>query len=140
MVSFENVKFDASGPIYYQIIKNFKQQCAAGDVKEGDEMPSRRALSAQLGINPNTIQKAYKILEEEGLIASRGGAKSIVTLNADQLEMIRGEIMRSEIAGAVSALKAGGTTKQEALKIFSKAWDEMSASEGPAEDREENSK
>ena len=125
MVSFDHLKFDTSGPIYMQIIQNFKQQCASGEVKAGDELPSRRALSAQLGINPNTIQKAYRLLEEEGLIASRGGAKSMVTLGEEQITAIREELMRSQIAGAAAALKAGGATKQEALAIFSRAWDEL---------------
>ena len=138
MVSFEHVKFDASGPLYMQIIKNFKQQCASGDVKQGDELPSRRALSAQLGVNPNTIQKAYRMLEEEGLIASRGGAKSMVTLDENQLEAIRGEILRSKITGAVSALQAGGVSKQQALEIFARAWDEMSETAGGAKDGEES--
>ena len=124
------MKFDASAPIYLQILKNFKQQCASGDVKDGDELPSRRALSAQLGVNPNTIQKAYKLLEEEGLIVSRGGAKSTVTLNAGQLAAVREELMSGEIKDAVNALRAGGATKQEALEIFGRVWDEVSETEG----------
>lgn len=108
-----------------QIIKYFKQQCAGGEVKFADEMPSRRTISALLGVNPNTIQKAYKVLEEEGLIASRGGAKSVVTLNKEQLKKIRSELLENEIAAAVNALHAGGASKEEALEIFGRLWDEL---------------
>ena len=124
MVSFENLKFDNTGPIYLQIIRYFKQLCASGEIKDGDEMPSRRTLSALLGVNPNTVQKAYKMLEDEGLITSRGGAKSIVTLSGKQLESIRKELLSGEITAAVKALKAGGASKEEALEIFARVWDD----------------
>lgn len=127
MVSFDNLKFDNTGPIYLQILKYFKQQCASGEVRQGDEMPSRRTLSALLGVNPNTIQKAYKMLEDEGLITSRGGAKSTVTLSEKQLEAIRKDLLSGEITAAVNALKAGGASKEEALEIIAKVWDEADA-------------
>lgn len=130
LVSFENLKFDNLSPIYMQIIKNFRQQCASGEVKDGDEMPSRRTLSALLGVNPNTVQKAYKMLEDDGLITSRGGAKSLVTLSERQLQSIRKELLQNEVAGAVNALKAGGATKKEAVEIFERVWDETET--GPA--------
>ena len=130
LVSFENLKFDNLSPIYMQIIKNFRQQCASGEVKDGDEMPSRRTLSALLGVNPNTVQKAYKMLEDDGLITSRGGAKSLVTLSERQLQGIRKELLQNEVAGAVNALKAGGATKKEAVEIFERVWDETET--GPA--------
>ena len=88
-------------------------------------MPSRRMLSAFLGVNPNTIQKAYKMLEDEKLIVSREGAKSIVTLSSCQLEEIRRQLLETELAAAVNALRAGGVSKKEALGIFAKMWDEI---------------
>ena len=88
-------------------------------------MPSRRMLSAFLGVNPNTIQKAYKMLEDEKLIVSREGAKSIVTLNNTQLEEIRRQLLETELAAAVNALRAGGVSKKEALGIFAEMWDEI---------------
>ena len=88
-------------------------------------MPSRRMLSAFLGVNPNTIQKAYKMLEDEKLIVSREGAKSIVTLSSCQLEEIRRQLLETELAVAVNALRAGGVSKKEALGIFAEMWDEI---------------
>ena len=92
-------------------------------------MPSRRMLSAFLGVNPNTIQKAYKMLEDEKLIVSREGAKSIVTLSSCQLEEIRRQLLETELAAAVNALRAGGVSRKEALGIFAKMWDEIDNSE-----------
>ena len=76
MVTFEKFVLEDTGPIYLQIIRYIKQGIAAGAIGDQEEIPSRRALSALLGVNPNTIQKAYHLLEEEGVITSRSGAKS----------------------------------------------------------------
>ena len=76
-------------PIYQQIIRYVKQGIAAGTIRDGEELPSRRALSALLTVNPNTIQKAYRLLEEEGLVQSHAGAKSYVRATEQQRQALR---------------------------------------------------
>ena len=76
MISFEGFVLEDSGPVYLQIMRYIRQGIAAGAIGDREEVPSRRALSALLGVNPNTIQKAYHMLEEEGILRSRSGAKS----------------------------------------------------------------
>ena len=58
---------DAS-PIYEQIKNGLKRLIVTGALKEGDKLPSVRSLATELAINPNTIQKAYNELENEGYI------------------------------------------------------------------------
>ena len=65
-------------PIYIQIMDNIRGQIAAGILQPGDKLPSVRELAAQLSINPNTIQRAYRELEMEGWIASVPGKGSFV--------------------------------------------------------------
>ena len=55
-------------PIYAQITDEVRQQIAAGVLVQGDKLPSVRELAVELSINPNTIQRAYMTLEQEGLI------------------------------------------------------------------------
>ena len=76
MVSFGTFVRTGDAPIYTQIVQFIRRGLAAGTILSGDELPSRRVLSALLGVNPNTIQKAYRILEDGGLIQSHSGAKS----------------------------------------------------------------
>lgn len=76
MVSFDGLRLGDGGPIYQQIVRYLQRGLAAGTICAGDELPSRRVLSARLGVNPNTVQKAYRLLEEAGLIASHAGAKA----------------------------------------------------------------
>ena len=70
MISFDDFLLLPGTPIYWQIILYLKRGIAAGTVANGDELPSRRTLSALLGVNPNTVQKAYRLLEEEGYHAA----------------------------------------------------------------------
>jgi len=124
MVSFEELILGTGSPIYLQIIRYLKQQMAAGVVCDGDEMPSRRVLSARLGVNPNTIQKAYRMLEEEGLICSHTGAKSYVSLNETHMAEVRRQLLQAEAQNLVDAMKQMGVTRQEALLLVAQLWEE----------------
>ena len=63
-------------PIYTQIVDNFKSQICAGILQSGEKLPSVRELAGQLAINPNTIQRAYETLEQEGYVYSVPGKGS----------------------------------------------------------------
>ncbi len=123
MVSFEQLVFDESSPIYMQIIRFVKQKIAAGVIQDKEEMPSRRVFSALLGVNPNTIQKAYRILEEEGILCSHSGVKSYIDLNAEKRERIYQELLESDTLVWIKAMKRMGVTKQEAARLFERVWE-----------------
>ena len=93
LISFDGFSLTDGSPIYSQIIRFIKTGIVAGTIADGDEFPSRRALSALLGVNPNTIQKACRLLEEEGLLQSRMGAKSVIAVTTAQAEAIRVELL-----------------------------------------------
>ena len=123
MISFENFIMQDGSPIYLQILLYIKRGIIAGIISDGDELPSRRVLSALLGVNPNTVQKAYKMLEEEGLIQSRTGAKSCVVVTVTKLREIREELLEDDAKGAVNALKMMGVSKEEAHALIEKYWE-----------------
>lgn len=123
MISFDNLILDAGSPLYAQIVLHVKRGISAGGMESGDELPSRRVLSALLGVNPNTVQKAFRILEDEGLIESRSGAKSYLTLTAEKTERVRTELLQSDLTALVSAVKQSGIEKGEALALIEKLWD-----------------
>ena len=123
MINFENFAISGAGPIYMQIILFVKRGIAAGNVLDGDEMPSRRVLSALLGVNPNTVQKAYRMLEEEEIIESHSGAKSYVSLTPEKAANVRRDLLRADMGAFVEAMKQTGSTKDEALKLLSELWE-----------------
>ena len=123
MISFEKFVLTDKTPIYLQIIMYVKREIAAGNIMNNDEMPSRRVLSALLGVNPNTVQKAYKLLEDEGLIFSHSGAKSCVSVDEEKLISLKQDLIRGDAENIVSALKQMGMTKSEAIALIEKYWE-----------------
>ena len=123
MILFDKFIMDDSGPIYAQIIRYVKRGIVAGNIGDGDEMLSRRVLSSLLGVNPNTIQKAYRILEDEGIIQSHAGAKSYVVLDPEKVTKIRTELIATEVGAMIGAMKQSGVSKEEALELISRLWD-----------------
>lgn len=123
MISFEQFVMEDGSPIYTQIIRYIKRGIIAGTMKNQDEMPSRRVLSALLGVNPNTIQKAYRLLEEENIIESRSGAKSYVTVHDAQVAEIRAQLLEGDTQALIAAMKQMGISKEEALRLVEKVWD-----------------
>ena len=126
MVSFEAFRAVDGAPVYLQIINFIKRGAIAGTIRDGDELPSRRVLSALLGINPNTVQKAFHILEEEHLMESRTGAKSCMTLPPDTLDALRREVLSDELRAMARTLRQLGISKEEALRLIEQAWEEES--------------
>ena len=123
MITFEKFIMDDSGPIYAQIVRYVKRGIVAGNIVDGDEMPSRRVLSSLLGVNPNTIQKSYRILEEEGIIQSHAGAKSYVILDPEKVTAIRSELIESDVGAIIGAMKQSGVSKEEALELIDRLWE-----------------
>lgn len=129
MVSFDAFRPSGETPIYRQIILFIKRGVVSGAIADGDELPSRRMLSALLGVNPNTAQKAYRLLEDEGLIASTPGAKSLVTVTPTAIETVRQELTLHQAMEAIAAMKQMGMTRQDAVEAITSLWD-MESKEG----------
>ena len=123
MISFEHFLMEDGVPIYLQILLYIKRGIIAGTIQDGDELPSRRMLSALLSVNPNTVQKAYRMLEDEGLIQSHSGAKSYMILDDEKLERIREELLENDATTIVRAMKQMGLTKKEAISLIEKFWE-----------------
>ena len=122
MISFDSFLMEAGIPIYLQIILFIKRGMVAGQIRSGDELPSRRTLSALLGVNPNTIQKAYRMLEEEGLLSSHTGTKSFVVLDEATLARLRSELLKNDARTLIDAMKQMGLSKEEALALIENHW------------------
>ena len=73
------IDFASRVPIYEQLCTNIIKLASAGVFKSGDKLPPVRILASQLGINPNTVAKAYRELESQGYIFSTVGRGSFLT-------------------------------------------------------------
>lgn len=109
-------------PIYEQIIDQTQRLIASGILKEGDQLPSVRALSQELSVNPNTLQKAYSELERRGLCVSAPGNGRFVTADASRLV---GEGLKDrleEIRHISEELCAAGMPLEQVLKSVNAAY------------------
>ena len=123
MIAFEEFVMEAGVPIYQQILLHIKRGIVAETVEDGDELPSRRVLSALLGVNPNTVQKAYRLLEEEGLILSHSGAKSYVRLEGETVSRVRRELLEADARAVITAMKQMGLSREEAKTLIDDYWE-----------------
>lgn len=124
MIEFESYKQDKESPIYLQLVNHIKSCIASGNAKDGEELPSRRWLSARLGINPNTVQKAFAVLELEGLIVSKGGSGSVFTISDETVKRLREELFKRELGKTVASMKAAGISLEDAVNILKEHWEE----------------
>lgn len=72
-------------PIYEQVRDGLRHLMVTGAIEEGEKLPSVRALASSLSINPNTIQKAYDALEQEGYLRAEAGRGCFALVHGDQM-------------------------------------------------------
>lgn len=106
-------------PVYRQLMDQIKFHIASGMLKSGDELPSTRTLSSELGVNPMTISKAYSFLEKEEVVERRPGRPLVVkAVGSDQMENRKLDRFRESLAAVVTMARQLGIDPEEAVKIF----------------------
>jgi GntR family transcriptional regulator len=106
-------------PVYRQLMDQVKLHIASGVLQPGDELPSTRALSAELGVNPMTISKAYGYLEREDVVERRPGRPLVVkSFGPDQLQDRRLDQLRESLAPSARMVRQLGIDWERALHVF----------------------
>ena len=107
-------------PVYLQVVRYFKEQIATGELTAGQEIPSRRELASLLKINPNTAQKAYKEMEEHGLIYTERNFPSRITTDKKVLNGVREELIQEAVDAFILAIKPIQVPIDELVDIVKK--------------------
>jgi GntR family transcriptional regulator len=106
-------------PIYEQISKQIRSQIIAGDMKEGDPLPSIRNLASELQVSVITTKRAYETLEREGYIDTVTGRGTFVAAqNKELLREIKMKIIEDRIGEAVSDAKLFGISLSELTEML----------------------
>jgi len=106
-------------PIYLQLMEQVKHAIETGAVRPGEQLPGIRPLAEELVINPNTVAKAYRELEHEGVIELRHGAGAFVSTQArDRKTSDRLRGAQPLVAATVEKLRARGLTDEEIRRLF----------------------
>jgi GntR family transcriptional regulator len=112
----------SSEPLFQQIVNRVKQAVALGRLNPGDRLPSVRELAKELVINPNTIARAFRELESEGVTLSRRGSGTFV---AERKVVLKAEERRRRLREALEAALRDavhlGLDGDEVRKVFEAA-------------------
>jgi GntR family transcriptional regulator len=105
-------------PIYLQLMEQVKHSIETGALRPGEQLPGIRPLAEQLVINPNTVAKAYRELEHEGVIELRHGAGAFVSGNAGAKKLTdKLRAGQAIVSAAVEKLHARGVTDDEIRRL-----------------------
>jgi GntR family transcriptional regulator len=115
------VDLDDAVPIYAQIERQICALLGSGYWKAGDRLPSVRETAVRLQVNPLTVVKAYRHLQEEGLLETRPGAGVFVSRAAPAPRAARREAVRRSLEEAIAEAAAHGLTREEIAELFDAA-------------------
>ena len=110
-------------PIYEQIVEKFQMLILKGVLEQGEQMPSVRKLAMDLAINPNTIQKAYSMLEQQGYIYPVKGRGNFVSDKA-VLVQEKQKLYWKEYRNMLQRGKEIGISKQQFVEKLDYFWEE----------------
>ena len=106
-------------PIYLQLMEQVKHAIETGALRPGEQLPGIRPLAEELVVNPNTVAKAYRELEHEGVIELRQGAGAFVTDKApSRKDADRLRAAQAIVATAIEKLRARAVTDEEIRRLF----------------------
>lgn len=106
-------------PVFRQVMDQVRFHIASGVLRPGDELPPTRTLSAELGVNPMTISKAYNLLEREGVLERRPGRPLAVrAMDDNQMSRTKIEQLRDSLAEPARIVRQLGIDENEAVTLF----------------------
>lgn len=105
-------------PVYLQIVRFIKQRIVRGELNSGDIIPSRREMAVQIKVNPNTVQKAYKDMEDMGIIDTIKSYQSTITTDEKIINNIRAELIKESMEYFMENMKAINVDKDEIIQII----------------------
>lgn len=123
MLDFAELVLNTVDPVYSQINEFVKRQIFLGRAKKGDPLPSRRELATQLKINPNTAQRAFRAMEEAGLVLTPKNTVSILYFDDDMLSEIHQEMTADLVAEFVKRAKENKLSREEVMVLLQREWE-----------------
>lgn len=124
MLNFYNLSLNNKDPVYLQIALYVKRQILLKKVISGDKLPSRREIAAQLNINPNTVQKAFRLMEEEGYVHTSGNQGSIIYFNEEIFKRIEEELTEELVLNFIHSAKDVNLSFKKVIDLLSELWEE----------------
>jgi GntR family transcriptional regulator len=121
------VDFRSDVPGYVQIVEQMRAHLANGSLAPGDQLPTVRQMASELRINFNTVARAYRMLDEAGLISTQRGRGTYILESAgkEEQEQLQHSALKVQVDRFLTLVKSQGYTRQAveaAIQIEMKAW------------------
>ncbi len=114
-------------PVFAQIAEQVRRLVACGELVEGSELPSIRALAEQLLVNPNTVAKAYRALEAAGLVAVRRSSNTYIAATAAMAASERQAVLLKQIDALLADARQMRLPLTELVELVQSRWSETSS-------------
>lgn len=111
-----DIDFNASYPIYEQVIDEIKKEIVRGELNPGDKLPSQRKLAQKIEVNPNTVQRAYRELEQRGFVETKRGRGTFIKDDDQVMIEIKKEMAETAVLNFIDEMVSLGFDKENILK------------------------
>lgn len=109
-------QFSSRAPVYLQIVSRIRADILNGVYQADQQIPSVRQLALTAGVNPNTMQRAFSVLEAERLFVTRGTVGRFITTDQAVLEQARKVLRRETVTRIIEEAAAVGLTPEELIE------------------------
>ena len=116
------IDFNSEEAIYMQLCHQIILGIAMQQLREGDSLPSVRSLAEEIGINMHTVNKAYRILREEGYVQLDRRKGAVVSLSPDKIEALA--VLERELHVSLARAFCKNITKEEVIALVEKIYEE----------------
>lgn len=116
------MEFNDKVPIYLQLMELFRSWLLQGHWQLGQNVPAVRELAMELGVNPNTVQRALSELEREGLIQTNRTSGRTVSMDHSQLDRLRQSVLVHQVHQLVEVVKPMGFEQAQVIETIEKEW------------------
>ncbi len=110
------IDYQSREPIYEQIVLEIEKLVALDILKPNEQIPAIREMAYNLGINPNTVKKAYDTLEQKGVIISKSTKGTFITDNVAKVKKIMVDKIIDDIKKNIEQLENIGVNKEDIIK------------------------
>lgn len=115
------INLSGKAPIYEQLYNGVAALISSGRLRTGEKLPVVREVAKSLGINPNTVQKSYFLLEQAGLIYSIPAKGSYVSESADAAKALKARALK-KLEESLNAAYASGVSLRETEELVGRVW------------------
>lgn len=113
-------ELDRNAPMFLQIFDKMKKDILTAQYPPNTQIPTVRQLACDMAVNPNTVQKALQLLEDEGLIVTRGTLGKFVTSDTEKIAEVKKAVQNEALRAWLSELATLGITSDDVIEFIKK--------------------